>query len=47
MDNSSFGVSGHPVVAGLGAVGEALDKTSGADVWSLSDDDLAATVDGV
>ena len=44
MDNSSFGVSGHPVVAGLGAVGEALDKTSGADVWSLSDDDLAATV---
>ena len=41
---SSFGVSGHPVVAGLGVVGEALDKAAAGDVWSLSDDDLAATV---
>ncbi len=47
MDSVSFGViqSGHPVVAALDAVSDALDKTSGADVWSLSDDDLAAALE--
>ena len=34
MSMSSFGVSGHPVVAALGVVGEALDKAAAADVWS-------------
>ncbi|MGH8840628.1 MAG: hypothetical protein ACRDVO_15435 [Jiangellaceae bacterium] len=37
MDSTSLGVIGHPVVAALDAVGEALDTTSGAEVWSLSD----------
>jgi hypothetical protein len=45
MDGTSLGVIGHPVVAALDAVGEALDTTPGADVWSLSDDDLAAAIE--
>jgi hypothetical protein len=44
MDGTSLGVIGHPVVAALDAVGEALDAAAGADVWSLSDDDLQATI---
>ena len=43
MDNTSLTQVGHPVVAVLDVVGEALD-TGTADVWSLSDDDLAATI---
>ena len=34
----------HSVVAALDAVSEVLDETVGADVWSLSDDDLQATI---
>jgi len=45
MDNTSLSRVGHPVVAALDAVGDALDKTVTADVWSLSDDDLAATIE--
>ncbi|MGH9250684.1 MAG: DUF222 domain-containing protein [Acidimicrobiales bacterium] len=44
MSTSSFSVSGHPVMAALDAVDEALDKAATGDVWSLSDDDLQATV---
>jgi hypothetical protein len=44
MDNASFGSVGHPVMAALEAVDDALDKTVGADIWSLSDDDLADAV---
>ena len=44
MDGTSLGVIGHPVVAALDVVGEALDDAAGADVWSLSDDDLAAAI---
>ncbi len=44
MDSGSLSQVGHAVVAGLDAVGEALDKAAAGDVWSLSDDDLAATV---
>ena len=44
MDGTSLGVIGHPVVAALDVVSEALDDAAGADVWSLSDDDLAATI---
>src|SRR5919106_1615627 len=45
MDSGSFGSADHPVVATLDAVSDAVDKTVGADVWSLSDDDLATTID--
>jgi hypothetical protein len=45
MDNSSLTRVGHPVVAALDAVGEVLDSVASADVWSLSDDDLAATIE--
>ena len=45
MDNSSLTRVGHPVVAALDAVGEVLDSAASADVWSLSDDDLAATIE--
>ena len=45
MDNTSLTQVGHPVVAVLDAVGEALDAGAKADVWSLSDDDLAATIE--
>ena len=45
MDNSSLTRVGHPVVAALDAVSEVLDETVGAEVWSLSDDDLAATIE--
>ncbi|HET6727896.1 MAG TPA: DUF222 domain-containing protein, partial [Jiangellaceae bacterium] len=45
MDSSSFTRVGHPVVAALDAVGVALDAAASADVWSLSDDDLAATIE--
>jgi hypothetical protein len=44
MDNSSLTRVGYPVVAALDAVSEVLDETVGADVWSLSDDDLQATI---
>jgi hypothetical protein len=44
MDNSSLTRVGHPVVAALDAVSEVLDETGGADVWSLSDVDLQATI---
>ncbi|MGH8839127.1 MAG: DUF222 domain-containing protein [Jiangellaceae bacterium] len=44
MDSTSLGVIGHPVVAALDAVGEALDAAATAEVWSLSDDDLQATI---
>jgi hypothetical protein len=44
MDGTSLTFVGHPVVAALDAVGEALDTTAGAEVWSLSDDDLAAAI---
>ena len=40
-----FGGVGHPVMAALDAVSDAVDKASAADVWSLSDDDLAATIE--
>jgi hypothetical protein len=46
MDNSSPTRVGHPVVAALDAVSEVLEETVGADVWSLSDDDLQATIVG-
>jgi Domain of unknown function (DUF222)/HNH endonuclease len=45
MDNTSLTQVGHPVVAVLDAVGEALDAGAKADVWSLSDDDLAVTIE--
>ena len=45
MDSTSLTGVGHPVVAALDAVGEALEKAVGADVWSLSDDDLTATIE--
>ncbi|HET6727886.1 MAG TPA: hypothetical protein VFG96_00605, partial [Jiangellaceae bacterium] len=44
MDSSSLTRVGHPVVAALEAVGVALDAAA-SDVWSLSDDDLAATIE--
>jgi Domain of unknown function (DUF222)/HNH endonuclease len=44
MDSSSLTRVGHPIVAALDAVGDALDAATAADVWSLSDDDLAATI---
>jgi hypothetical protein len=44
MDSTSLTFLGHPVVAALDAVGEALDDAAGAEVWSLSDDDLQATI---
>jgi hypothetical protein len=44
MDSSSLTRFGHPMVAALDAVGDALDAATAADVWSLSDDDLAATI---
>ena len=44
MDNTSLTFVGRPVVAALDVVGEALDAAAGAEVWSLSDDDLAATI---
>jgi hypothetical protein len=45
MDGTLLTFVGHPVVAALDAVGEALDTTAGAEVWSLSDDDLQATIE--
>jgi hypothetical protein len=45
MENASFGGVGHPVVAALDALSDALDKAATADVWSLSDDDLSATTE--
>ncbi len=44
MDSSSLSRVGHPVVAGLDDVSNALDKAAAGDVWSLSDDDLQATI---
>jgi hypothetical protein len=44
MDGTSLTRVGHPVVAALDAVSEALDEAVGAEVWSLSDDDLQATI---
>jgi hypothetical protein len=44
MDSTSLGVIGYPVVAALGDVSAALDAAAGAEVWSLSDDDLQATI---
>jgi hypothetical protein len=45
MESASFGGAGHPVVAALDAMSDALDKAAAADVWSLSDDDLSATTE--
>src|SRR5918995_3872646 len=45
MESASFGFAGHPVVAALDAVSDALDKAATVDVWSLSDDDLSATTE--
>ena len=45
MDSTSLTRVGHPVVAALDAVGEALDNGMATDVWSLSDNDLAATIE--
>ncbi|MGH3978151.1 MAG: DUF222 domain-containing protein, partial [Pseudonocardiaceae bacterium] len=45
MDSGSLGQVGHPVVAALGDVSDAVDKSDAADVWSLSDDDLQATIE--
>jgi hypothetical protein len=45
MDNTSLTQVGHPVVVVLDAVSEALDAGAKADLWSLSDDDLAATIE--
>ena len=45
MDGTSLTRIGHPLVAALGEVSDALDKSAGADVWSVSDDDLAATIE--
>src|SRR5918995_7412068 len=45
MESASFGFAGHPVVAALDAVSDALDKAATAAVWSLSDDDLSATTE--
>jgi Domain of unknown function (DUF222) len=44
MDSTSLTFVGHPVVAALGDVSAALDAAAGAEVWSLSDDDLQATI---
>ena len=44
MDSTLLTFVGHPVVAGLGDVSAALDAAAGAEVWSLSDDDLQATI---
>ena len=44
MDGGSVAVVGHPMVAALDAVSEALDHAAAADLWSLSDDDLQATI---
>jgi hypothetical protein len=44
MDSSSLTRVSHPMVAALDAVGDALDAATAADVWSLSDDHLAATI---
>ena len=45
MDGGPFGLVGHPVMAALDDVADGLDKAIGGDVWSLSDDDLAATIE--
>jgi len=45
MDRDMFGGVGHPVMAALDDVSDAVDKAGGADVWSLSDDDLAAAIE--
>ncbi|MGH8776613.1 MAG: DUF222 domain-containing protein [Jiangellaceae bacterium] len=45
MDGGVLTQVGHPVVAGLNAASEGLDEAVSADVWSLSDDDLAATIE--
>ncbi|HEX2362031.1 MAG TPA: DUF222 domain-containing protein [Jiangellaceae bacterium] len=44
MSSESFTPAGHPVTAALDAVADAVDATVGADVWALSDDDLAAAL---
>ena len=44
MDGGSVAVVGHQVVAAVNAVSEALDHAAAAEVWSLSDDDLQATI---
>jgi hypothetical protein len=47
MSNESFAQTSHPVTAALDAVADAVDATVGADVWALSDDDLAAALIGL
>ena len=44
MSSESFPRSGHPVVTAVEVVSAALDQTFAADVWALSDDDLAAVL---
>jgi Domain of unknown function (DUF222)/HNH endonuclease len=41
MSSAAFTSAGHPVTAALDAVTGAIDSTVGADVWAISDDDLA------
>ena len=45
MEPGSVGSFGHPVMTVLDNVANGLDKAIGGDVWSLSDDDLAATIE--
>ena len=41
MSSESFTGAGHPVTAALGGLSDTLDATVDAEVWALSDDDLA------
>jgi len=41
MSNPTFTETGHPVTAALEHIAGAVDATVAADVWALSDDDLA------
>ena len=44
MDSTSVSRVGHPMLAALDDVSDAVEKSAATDVWSLSDDDLAATI---
>ena len=41
MSSELFTEAGHPVTAALGGLSDTLDATVDAEVWALSDDDLA------
>ena len=44
MSSESFTGAGHPVTAALGGLSDTLDATVDAEVWALSDDDLAESL---